>query len=297
MTGIHQHLLESCQLGTRDAVLGTTHLTQHVTRRQNCARCTDYGLPTDATVTGLNGFEFLARGQLGGLKARSAELAITKMGRRVADTAHVQAFHIERIEAPAKDEFRTAATDVDHQPHIGIIVQAMGYPEVDQARFFVATDDIDAMPEQVFCLGEKTRRVARLAQGIGADHAHCIGGQAAHPFAKLRETLQRACHGGGAQLIVWAKTGAQAHHMADPVDHAEMIANRMGNDHVKAVGTEIDRRDSRRRDVAHESITEIRGEVSAARLYWLGPSCIRGENHERRTDQTRDATRSVASSQ
>ena len=254
MTGIDGQLLETREIAAGDAIVTPAELTDDITRGKDGARGADHRLPTDAPVAGFYRLQLLARSKLGGLETRGAQHTVAEMAGAMADAAHVEAFHVERIETAAEYEFRAAAADVHHQAHVGIVIETMGHAEIDQARFLVPADDIDAMTEQGLGLVQKCGGVARLAQGVGADHAYRLARQAAHPLAELSKAFKCARDGLVVELVVGAQAGAEPHHVAHAIDHPEMIAGGMRNNHVKTVGTEIDRRDRRRTGVAHGSL-------------------------------------------
>ncbi len=72
-----------------------------------------------------------------------------------------------------------AAADVADQPATAAVGHAVGDAEVDQAGFLAAGDDFHGMAENLFRTTDEIAAVARLAQGVGRDHAYGTLGHAA----------------------------------------------------------------------------------------------------------------------
>src|SRR5262249_19585519 len=123
--------------------------------------------------------------------ALGAELAVAEEPHRARDTAHLQAFLLERLEMLADDEFGAAAADVDDEPALRRLGHTMRDTEVDQARFFAAGDDLDRMTERRLGRPEKRARCAEPAHGVRGHGAHALVRQHAQALAEAREAGQR----------------------------------------------------------------------------------------------------------
>jgi hypothetical protein len=107
----------------------------------------------------------------------------------------------------------------------------------------------------------------RRARRIGADDADAVG---MHVGEALSETLQA---GDGpvrddlVEAAVLAHAVRESHHFAQPVDDDELPVHVTGDDHVKAVGAEIDRREDGRHRIcaaAHAANEEPQPQVVVA---------------------------------
>jgi hypothetical protein len=208
--------------------------------RQNGAGSADHRLPAEPPVGDLDGLQLLACGDLGRAQRPGLDTAVREERRRVADAAHVQAFHVERVEVASEDELGTATADIHHQTLLRLVLEAVRHAEVDQARLLVAGDDVDGMAERALGTGDEIPGVARLAQRVGPDHAHGTARQVTHPLAELLEAGQRTGHGLVADVVVEIETGGKAHGLAHAVDDPEAVILGAGDDHVEAVRTEVD---------------------------------------------------------
>src|SRR3989338_5625450 len=111
-------------------------------------------LPLPAVVGG-NDLQFNACGKFRLLEVLFSDFSAGKKTQAVADAAHVQALQLERLESVADDEFGGAAADVDHQPVVLRLRQAMRHAEVNQARLLAPGDDFDREPQDMLGLRNK----------------------------------------------------------------------------------------------------------------------------------------------
>jgi hypothetical protein len=81
-------------------------------------------------------------------------------------------------------------------------------PQVDQARFFTAGDDLDRVAENGFGAQDEFA-VARFAQGVGADDAHGAGRHAVDQLGEALEAIQAPLHGFFAELALFVDAGSQ----------------------------------------------------------------------------------------
>ena len=80
----------------------------------------------------------------------------------------------------------------------------------------------------------------RAPQRIRADHAHAVGMHGAQPLSEALEAAQGAVGSRLVEAAAVAQAGGQAHHLAQPVQYDELAVRVARDDHVKAVGAEID---------------------------------------------------------
>ena len=96
-------------------------------------------------------------------------------------------------------------------------------------------------------LEERALAALGLAQRVGADDAHALGAHVAQALAEALEALQRALRRFAAQAALFVEARGEANHLAQAVDDDELPVVVTGDDHVKAVRAEVDRRE----DVGH----------------------------------------------
>ena len=168
------------------------------------------------------------------------EAALREVRAAQAHATDVQAFHAHWLLPPADNDLRAAAADVEHQPLPVVVRQVARDALIDEPRLFLAGNDLDRMSERLLRGGQKFSGIARLPQGIRADRAHRPRWHFTQPFAEAREALERAYARRLIEPVVLVKTGGEAHHFLQPVEHVQLPVQHARHDHVKAVGTEID---------------------------------------------------------
>lgn len=151
-------------------------------RQRHCADGAggaDRLLPAEAPQAVLDAHQFQACGGVRLGVAGRGDLAVAEVALGVADATHLQAFPQLGLETLADDELGAAAADVADQPATAAVGHAVGDAEVDQAGFLAAGDDFHGMAENLFRTTDEIAAVARLAQGVGRDHAYGTLGHAA----------------------------------------------------------------------------------------------------------------------
>ena len=172
-----------------------------------------------------------------------AQLAAAEIRERPVHAAHVQAVRLERLETLAEHDLRRAAADVDDEPARRVVREVVRDAEVDEARFFGAGDDLDRVSERFRGAIEERARVARLPQRARADRAHAADRHRAEALAETREARERFLLHGLGQVLLRVEARGEAHALAQAVDDRELVAFEPRDDHVEAVGAEIDGRD------------------------------------------------------
>jgi len=280
VTGVEHGLFELGQALRRDALAAPALGEHDLAHGENRPRSADGRLPTTLAVSELDGFEFLACGDLGRAHCLRIDAAAAEPALGVAHAAHVQALHLQRFEMTPEDELRAATTDIHHQAQLRFVLEAMRHTEIDEARFLVARDDVNRMAECCLGTGDEVPCIARLAQGVGADHADAARGQVADPFAELGEAVHGACHGLLVDVVVGIEARGEAHRGAHAVEHAEALFGGLRHDHVKAVGAEVHRGEGARRIgvLFRHSDRGLLGRVAADTLACrFAPALARGQ--------------------
>ena len=81
----------------------------------------------------------------------------------------------------------------------------------------------------------------RAPESVGAHHAHAVGPHVAQALAESFEAGERAGRDILVQPPVGLEAGAEAHHLAQPIEDDQLAVRVTRDHHVKTVGTEIDR--------------------------------------------------------
>lgn len=119
-------------------------------------------------------------------------------------------------------------------------------------------------------------RCAHAAHGIRRDGAHAALRQGAQTLAEACETGQRAVAPVAVEAAVALQAGGHAHAVAQPVDHAQFAVLIACDDHVIAVGTQVDGR---------EQLAVLDGLLAVGhanlRVRWADGFCHGGRTHGR----------------
>ena len=122
----------------------------------------------------------------------------------------------------------------------GLIGLVCTTPGVDQARLFQPGDDFDGMTERGAGALQEPALALGAAQGIGADHAHAVGVHGAQPLPEAFEAAQCALGRRVVQPAAVAQARGQSHHLAETIQNDQLAVRITRDDHVKAVGAQID---------------------------------------------------------
>jgi hypothetical protein len=213
---------------------------EDVGQRLGGAAGADRLLPAGLAVLAHDGFELLARRQLGRLHAGFLDAAAREVLQAEADAAHVERFQLDRLDVAADDELRRTAADVHHQLLGARVGQGVGDAEVDQPRLLAAGDDLDGKAERRLGLGQELRRVLRHPQGIGGDRPHRAGIEAAQPLAEARQRLQRAQLRGAVEGFLRREAGRQAHRLLEGIERIDLVVHHPPDLQAEAVRAQID---------------------------------------------------------
>jgi hypothetical protein len=99
------------------------------------------------------------------------------------------------------------------------------------------------MAERYLGLGHKGAVLASTPNRTGTRGPHLAGVNIAKALAESRQAIERAFARRGGNVAAARKALGQAHRFANSIENSELAMAQLANDHVKAVGTEIDRRD------------------------------------------------------
>ena len=191
----------------------------------------------------LDGLEFLPGGALGVLHRALRDAAVRKEPVGQPDAADEQALHDAGLEASAEDDLGAAPADVDNQAGVPVVLEGVGHPQVDEARFFAAADDLDPVAEGLLGAPDEAGAVAGLAQGVGADDAHVARREFAQPLAEAFQAGEGTLRRRRREFLPVAEPFGEAHHLAVPVDDLQPLALVDGDDQVKAVRSQVERRE------------------------------------------------------
>src|SRR5690606_876450 len=139
-----------------------------------------------------------------------------------AHTAHEERGHVQRPELLADDHFRRTATNVDHQAPVGRRRQLVGDAGKDEARFFLAGDDLYRETQRLFEANQHFLRIGCDPQGIGGNGAHAIGMEAFDALAKALERRDRALNGVFVEYVVGVEAGGEANVLLESVDGVDL---------------------------------------------------------------------------
>ncbi len=106
-----------------------------------------------------------------------------KITRTKGAAADGDAFGQQRLRALPQNQFRGAATDVDHQSFALRAGNRVSHAGVYQPGFFMPGDHIDAKPQMPFCAGEEQLSIVGFTHGAGCHRTHATGLKAAQLFA------------------------------------------------------------------------------------------------------------------
>ena len=205
-------------------------LLQALADRAHRTGAADHLLPATLQECRLHRFDFHARGQLRALEALCRQPFLAEMALTQRHAAELEAGQQLRLVAFADHDLGAAAADVDHQPVPGLRRQRVRHARVNESRLLHAGDDFDRVSERIARALEKGLLAARDAQRIGADHAHAARVHVAQPLSETLQAGQRPRRHFLVEPAVRAHAGAEAHHLAHPVDDDQLPVRVAGDD-------------------------------------------------------------------
>src|SRR5208282_2463565 len=169
------------------------------------------------------------------------------------------------VSALRNGELATAAAQIDHERGGAVGTRTGNQAEVNEARFFDAGDDFDAPSRGRANPLEKRLRIARVAQGAGGDHAHCVGDNLLRRAMKPAQNFHGFGHRFRREKSGAEDAFAQASDFAVFVDRAEASCLQSRNFKANGVRSDIDRgeRGHEEGDSLHAGREESHGGFSA----------------------------------
>ncbi|MNM94199.1 hypothetical protein D3C81_1065950 [compost metagenome] len=237
---LEQLALEPGQPRRGDLAVALAAGRQRLADGANAAGGADRLAPAELAYRLLEAHQLQACGGVGLGVARQAQLAVAEVALAVADAAHLQALAQQRVEALADDELGAAAADVGHQALALGVRQAVRHAEVDQARLLATGDQLHLMAEQLLGAADEHRTVARLAQGVGGDDAHRALRQAMDQLGVAAQAVEAAGHRRLVEVALLVEAGGQLDLLAEAVEQADLALVDARQDHVDAVGADVD---------------------------------------------------------
>ena len=183
----------------------------------------------------------LARRDPRALHALLRESAVGEKFFAQAHAAYLQALELQRLQPLTDDDLRAAAADVADQAAPGTRCHRVRHAGIDEARLFDAGDDFDGMPDGFARALDERFLLLCAPENVGAHHAHAVGPHVAQALAESFEAGERAGRDILVQSPIGFEAGAEAHHLAEPIDNDQLAVRVTRDHHVKTVGTEIDR--------------------------------------------------------
>ena len=132
------------------------------------------------------------------------------------------------------------AADINHQLTTALRLRMLNAHK-NQARFFIAGDDLDRVGDHFFRAFKKLCRVGRLTQRMRPDDTDAGRGEPLQTFSKQRQAVQPAGHRFFAQHRVFIKAIGQMHALFQASNDLHGAIDDTGDHHMKTVRTKVDR--------------------------------------------------------
>jgi hypothetical protein len=97
------------------------------------------------------------------------------------------------------------------------------------------------MAKRFFRFDEKCLSVPSTAQRVGADDADLVRAHVAQPLTEPPQAREGALLARRVERALFVETRCQAHHFAQAIHDRRLAMLIAGDDHMKAVGAQIDR--------------------------------------------------------
>ena len=227
----------------RDPALGQSVFLEDRRQRERGARRRVGLAPMLGAELAGDRLDFRTRVRFCRCKRVGAQRAVRKEPLRHADAAELQRLQALGRHPAADDELGRAAADVDDEPRLGRRRQFVRDAEIDEARLFVAADDVDREAECGFGLRQEFRRILRDAERVGRDRAHGGRMQSRQPLAKALEACERRAPRGQRQVAFLVDARAEADRLAPRVEAEDLVAFHTADLEAKAVRAQIDDRE------------------------------------------------------
>ena len=193
---------------------------------------------------------------------RPGDLAAAEELLRERHAADLQRFAPPGLLVHPDDALGGTATDVHHQPQLMVERQAVGSPQVDEARFLASGHHLDGAPQHRAGFLQEGADVVRHPEGVGGHRPEGLQLQALQPLGKAPQRLQRPLARLFGQLELPVQPGAQPDRFLDLVEDAQLGTGRglvdLGQQQPETVGTQVNgsQRPSRQ-GIAHRIISGL----------------------------------------
>ena len=120
----------------------------------------------------------------------------------------------------------------------------MGHAIVNKARLLEAGDDFNGMTERGLGFRHECRVFPRPANRAGTGRADSVGVHITQAFAESRQTIERPRAGVGGNIAACRQSFRESHGFSNSIEDSKLPVAQLADNHVKAVGAEIDRSDN-----------------------------------------------------
>ena len=96
------------------------------------------------------------------------------------------------------------------------------------------------MTERLLGGFEKGIGIARAPQGIGAHDPHLMRPHVTQPLTEAAQASERAFLARLIEMALLIEPGSEPHHLPQPVDDRRLPVVGTGDDHVEAIGSQVD---------------------------------------------------------
>lgn len=119
----------------------------------------------------------------------------------------------------------------------------MADAQIYQARFLNPGNDFNGVGKGISGALEENMAVLGFAQGKRRCNPHVFFIEPLQTLSEHPQALHPAFNGGVIEVVETVETGGQTHTLFVSADNLQPLPDDAGNDHVKAVGTQVNRGD------------------------------------------------------
>ena len=184
-------------------------------------------------------FEHRLGGNFSLLESARSELSFRKIAHGPGHAAYLVRLQRSRLQALSQNHFGRAPANINHQAALVGLRQQMRDTLVNQSGFFTARNHVDGKPQCFLPAPDKFFAVDGFAQRLGGHGPHLRFVKACQAFAKARQTIPSALHGGQRQVAVFIESAALAHGFLDVFDAVDAAVVKTSNFKAKAVGPQV----------------------------------------------------------
>ncbi len=197
----------------------------------------------DTAEERLDGPQFELCRHSGAAEAFLRDAAIGEEALSHRHTTQVQALQRPRPGPLPQDQFGAAAADIHHESQPIRRWQTVRHAVIDETGFLEARHDLDRVAQRRLGLVHEAGVLVRPANGARTCGTNPVRMDVAQTLTKTRQAVERTNAGiRGDDALVREALG-QAHGFANAIENRELPVAQLADDHVKAVGAEVDSRD------------------------------------------------------